>query len=525
MAKHAKTVVATTFAKNLARHTTKRRAVFENLHLSVTSTRRTLFFCAMAARQCDQKTQDRDHGAALWLRLGRAGIFVCFAAYSFFVPFVASAQSGRIAEILIHGNHTTPDTDILAIAALQIGEAATTAGLAAAEQRLRDSGRFEAVEVRRRFESVSNPDDILVVLLVDERPGVAPGDLRPGVLRRLGAASMWLPILNRHDGYAITYGARLTLIETLGPRTRLSAPLTWGGERRAAVEVERTFVPGSLLTALRGRASVHRSVNPHFALPDSRRELRLQADRAITPWLRTTAETRVTRVAFAARDGRTALPLAAADLHRAAAVHLVLDTRVDPSFPRNAVHTVVGWEWIGFRTPAAFALRAPASLAEACPATCGERRREGPRLPQSAGRLHADLHGYVGIGGAAVLALRGRATRANAPLPLSEWALLGGSESLRGYRAGYRGGDSMAALSAEVRVPLTSPLSTGRFGVRAFVDADTTWNAEARLADQRFDRGIGGGLYLAAAPVTASVDLAWPERGKPRVHVGVGLGF
>ena len=103
--------------------------------------------------------------------------------------------------------------------------------------------------------------------------------------------------------------------------------------------------------------------------------------------------------------------------------------------------------------------------------------------------------------------------------------LLGGSATLRGYRAGHRTGDGLVLLSAEVRVPLTSPLNFGRFGVKGFVDAGTTWDAGERLGDQRFDRGIGGGVYFGATAVTANVDVAWPETGKPRVHVALGVSF
>jgi len=121
--------------------------------------------------------------------------------------------------------------------------------------------------------------------------------------------------------------------------------------------------------------------------------------------------------------------------------------------------------------------------------------------------------------------VRGQAVHAGSPLPGFEKALLGGADSVRGYRAGHRAGDRVAAFSAEVRLPLTSPRSVGRFGVKAFADLGAAWAANERVSDQRFDRGIGGGVYVGATAVTANVDLAWPERGKPRVHVGMGLTF
>jgi hypothetical protein len=76
-----------------------------------------------------------------------------------------------------------------------------------------------------------------------------------------------------------------------------------------------------------------------------------------------------------------------------------------------------------------------------------------------------------------------------------------------------------------VRLPLNSPLSFGRIGVKGFVDAGTTWPSGARLADQRFERGIGGGVFLGAALVMLDLDVAWPEDGKPRVHFGMGVSF
>jgi len=165
-----------------------------------------------------------------------------------------------------------------------------------------------------------------------------------------------------------------------------------------------------------------------------------------------------------------------------------------PSFPRNAVHTRLGWEHMDFDAA-------------------------------SADRWYGDLRGYVGVGGSRVLALRGQFSHADGSLPPSEQALLGGGDSLRGYRTGYRAGDSMAAASAEVRVPLSSPLNFARLGVKGFIDAGTVWPSGARLTDQKFDRGIGGGVYAGVAVFMIDVDVAWPESGGPRAHVGMGVTF
>jgi outer membrane protein assembly factor BamA len=256
------------------------------------------------------------------------------------------------------------------------------------------------------------------------------------------------------------------------------------------VELERTFDRGPF-TTVRGSGSVFRTVNPHFNQSDMRQQIALQADRAITSWLRTGADGRVAHVDFGGES----------DHHTGVGGHVVFDTRQDPSFPRNAVNTTVSWERLGFR------------------------RRQGLRLRTRGDVLTTDVRGYVGIGGSAVLALRVLASHANAALPASEQRLLGGTDTLRGYRAGHRAGDNLAALSAEVRLPLTSPLNYGRFGVKTFVDAGTAWNRGERLDDQRFDRGIGGGVYFGATAFTGNVDLAWPREGKPRVHASLGISF
>jgi hypothetical protein len=398
------------------------------------------------------------------------------------VPAAAQTEE-RIADVRVHGNHTTPDADVLAISGLAAGDPATAERLQQAEARLRASRRFEGVEVRRRFASIADPTAILVVIVVNEHPGAGTGTPIPGPLRRLRLATMWVPILGYADGYGFTYGLRFAFIDPFGPRTRISVPLTWGGERRAGVETERTFERGPLTSAT-GSVSVYRHVNPHYDVPDLRLEARGRVERVLTPWLRAGAGARTARVEFAGAEAR----------HTAAGADVELDTRLDPSFPRNAVHALVGWEHLSF---------------------------DGG----SAGRLLGDLRGYAAVHGPTVLALRAQFAHARDALPRSEQPLLGGSGSLRGYRIGHRAGDSMAAVSAELRVPLTSPLTLVRIGAKAFVDAGTTWSSSERLADRAFDRGIGGGVYAGVAAAVLNVDVAWAESGKARGHVGFGVTF
>jgi outer membrane protein assembly factor BamA len=405
----------------------------------------------------------------------------------------AAAQE-RIVEIRVHGNHTTPEADILTIAGLSTGGSPTEDALTAAQRRLRDSGRFEGAEVLKRYRSIANADEVLVMIVVDELASVSETDLTPGPLRRLRAAGMWMPILSHADGYGFTYGAQTAFVNPLGRNTRLSIPLTWGGERRAAAELERTFDSGPI-DVVRGTFSVNRRVNPFYLASDRRFETKVRGERAVTDWLRAGAGARITDNSFGAIEDRT----------RAVGADVKLDTRRDPSFPRNAVFVEAGMERLAFDPDA------PRPL----PVTWASR----------AVRSTIDARGYVGVGGSAVLAVRGSATLADDRLPLFEHALLGGSDSVRGYRTGHRAGDNAASASIELRYPLTSPINRGRFGVKAFVDGGTAWAHGERMRDQEFDRGVGGGVFFGIGPLTLDLDVAKPRTGNPRAHFGMGLTF
>ncbi len=106
---------------------------------------------------------------------------------------------------------------------------------------------------------------------------------------------------------------------------------------------------------------------------------------------------------------------------------VVVDTRRDPAFPRNAVYAAVGVQRLWF---------------DSSPDTV---------------RLTADGRGFVGLFGQTVLALRAQHVRAADPLPVFEQVLLGGDATLRGFELGYRSGDRLLAGSAEIRIPLSTP--------------------------------------------------------------------
>ena len=74
-------------------------------------------------------------------------------------PPLQSAQTspGVVGEVRVHGNHTTPNADVLAIVGEVVGKPATDALIAEVTSRLEKSGRFEGVEVRKRFRSIEDP--------------------------------------------------------------------------------------------------------------------------------------------------------------------------------------------------------------------------------------------------------------------------------------------------------------------------------------------------------------------------------
>jgi outer membrane protein assembly factor BamA len=393
-------------------------------------------------------------------------------------------EAETIAEIRVHGNHTTPNADIIVLSGLSTGAPASDANLREAEERLRASRRFEAVEIRRRYRSIDNPSEILIVILVDELPAISSDDLTPGPFKRLRAAGQWLPIFSYEDGYGLTYGARVAIADVVGDRSRVSVPLSWGGERHAGVEVGRRFDRGPLSSA-RGGLSVYRRVNPHFDTPDLRQEASVGVERSLTPWLRAGVDARIAEVEFGPDYDA---------LHTAAGLYVSVDTRIDPSFPRNAIQARAGWEHLDFESG-------------------------------NAGRWFTDTTGYIGLIGSTVLALRAQSSMGSDALPSPELALVGGGDSLRGYPAGHRAGDNLAAFSAELRVPINSALSFGRFGVKAFIDTGTTWASGEQFSTQQFDRGIGGGVYFGIALFVLDLDVAWPREGDPRVHFGMGVSF
>jgi outer membrane protein assembly factor BamA len=410
-------------------------------------------------------------------------------------PAAGSAQPVEIVSaVRVHGNHTTPDADVLAIAGTVIGQPASDTLLSGVQRRLDESRRFARVDVRKRYVSIADPGRVLIVIVVHEKAGVAEDDLVPGPWKRVTASGMWLPMLAYQEGYGFTYGARLGFADGLGSRSRISVPLTWGGERQARVEVEKGF-EGLIVGRLTGGGGISRRENPFYEIGDTRSGVWARVESAPATWLRTGAGARLADVSFGDLDDRLS----------AFGVDATFDTRIDPACPRNAVYAVAGFERLTFD-----------AAATAVAATGGGRT--------SAGRFSFDGRAYVGLVRQVVLAVRGQAVTTTAPVPPYERQLLGGIPSLRGVDVGSRAGDNLAALTGELLVPLTSPMQIGRLGVKLFADAGAVYPHGASMADQRLSLGYGAGVFLNATVFSLALDVGFPrDGGGANAHVQFGV--
>ena len=256
-----------------------------------------------------------------------------------------------VAEVRVHGNHTTPDDEILKLAGISLGQPLEANALDAIAQRLEKTGRFEGVEVRKRYRSLTDTSSVVLVLIIDERPN--PGELPvPAVLRPMQALRdrlMFLPIITYADGYGFTYGGRATFANALGGRSRVSVPLTWGANRRAAVEGERLFKHGPV-SRVEGALSFGQRENPYYDVDDRRAEAWVRAERRLPGNLRVGGRFGWTDVTFgeSVPPDVLAIGLDPYDRFTSYGADLTFDTRTDPTFPRNAIVARASWEALRF---------------------------------------------------------------------------------------------------------------------------------------------------------------------------------
>jgi hypothetical protein len=398
-----------------------------------------------------------------------------------------------VSDIRVHGNAWLRDDEVVRLAGVAVGQTLASDSLQQIQQRLERSGYFETVEILKRYRSLEVGGPVSLVLVVHERPGQTSETAGAGPSaspwKRLKSQLMFLPIVDYHDGYGLTYGGRVSTVDLFGAGERVSTPFTWGGTRRAAVEVERTFKRGPL-TRVQTTFGIAQRENPRFEIDDRRVSWTARAERSVAGIVRAGVDASRSRVDFATLDDR--LWTIGADV--------ALDTRGDPAFPRNAV--LVGTSWTALHVS------------------------PGGGVSERINRYTTDARGYLGVIRQVVLAGRVQYSTADRTLPPYERLLLGGGSNLRGFPAGTYDGDRLLATSAELRVPITSVLNGAKLGVLAFVDAGKTFDVGERAADAVWHRGAGGGVFLIATIVRLNLDVAHGLKdGKTRVHLGMGFTF
>src|SRR5437764_12340110 len=80
------------------------------------------------------------------------------------------AQTEIISDIRVHGNAASTDEGVIRLANVRVGAAFDAETPRQIEERLTASRRFDHVEVLKRFASIADPTQILLVIVVDEGP-------------------------------------------------------------------------------------------------------------------------------------------------------------------------------------------------------------------------------------------------------------------------------------------------------------------------------------------------------------------
>jgi outer membrane protein assembly factor BamA len=399
-----------------------------------------------------------------------------------------------IADIRVHGNHVTPDAEVIRLSGLTKGAPVTADTVAHAEKLLKSSGKFDDAQALKRFASIEDPTQILIMLVVNEGPVQieipdmpdASGVFKPRITKRgFGKNLMYMPILDGEDGYAVRFGMRVAYVPSARSQTRISFPFTWGGERRAGAEWEKGFTHGRLQFG----GALTSSKHPFYNETDARRQAWARAEiSGMRMHVGSTAS--VQRVNFGG----------AIDSLKTIGVDATIDTRLDPLLPRNAVLITASAEQVRV-TPDGGAARDPFV------------------------RTKVDGSAYLGLFRQVVLVARAVREDASRTEPLYFKSMLGGMSNLRGFETASFAGDTLVAGTLELRSPITSPIDVGKVGLRVFADAGTVYNKGQRYEDQTLKQGYGAGIFFTAAVFQLNLDVAHGKGAGTRVHVSGGFSF
>jgi outer membrane protein assembly factor BamA len=398
--------------------------------------------------------------------------------FAFPAPVLGQTAPEVVTAVRIQGNQIASDAEVISLAGVTIGAPVTPSLFADITKRLVESKKFDTVQVLKRFASISDPTQIVVLILVDEGPMYlqVPKDAGApvkAVKRGFADNFMWIPIVIGEDGYALSGGARVALVNFAGSRNRLSFPMTYGGFKQASAEFDRTFVKGPL-TRIKIGTGVTSSQNPAFEINDDRVNAGIGVERAFGHvllgvfggWQRVSFDTD--------RD----------DL-RTVRGSISYDTRIDPTFPRNAAYLTASVEHVAFAAGAS-----------------------DPAVSGPITRTRLEGQGYFGFVGQTVIMIRALRENANRLQPRYLESILGGWTTLRGFPAGTYTGDTLLSGSIELRMPFSSPQAFIKWGLNGFVDNGTIYRADQKFSGAAFHTGAGGGVWFAAARIQLSVAVA-----------------
>jgi outer membrane protein assembly factor BamA len=262
-----------------------------------------------------------------------------------------------------------------------------------------------------------------------------------------------------------------------------------GGDKRASAEFQKEFAP-RFAPQLKAGALVQRRTHPFFEEHADRKRVWGRAEWQLVKPLRAGSTLAWQKSSLLNRHDTT----------RSIGGDLILDTRLDPVMPRNAVYARAAVERLALLGDRAIGDRAIV-------------------------KTELEGNGYIGLFRGNVLAVRALREDMNHVAPLYFKSILGGSSNLRGFRAGYGVGDTLVAGSVELRMPLTSPLNIARFGASVFVDAATAYDKGQKFRDQDLRKGVGAGFWASAALFRLSLMVAHGIGEGNRVHFGAGLTF
>ena len=399
----------------------------------------------------------------------------------------APSPPSVISEIRVQGNATITDETVVELAGVSVGTPLTPDTIAQVTKRLRDSGRFDVVDVRKRYRTLEM-DQVALLIIVHEHPGTSPSGQPPSTLHRLKNHLMYFPILSYEEGYGWTYGVQTSVVGVLGRRERLSVPLSWGATRRAALDVEKPFTNGPL-SRVEGSFGISQTENPFFLADDRRTAFDVRAERRLFSRITLGADTGRDQVRFAPED-QLAAPVVR-DGFWTTGADATFDTRIDPAFPVDAVLASVRVERLG-----------------------------AGRRAQAVDRTKFSVAGYKRVFREIVFAAHTEYDSASGPLPAYEEWLLGGS-SLRGTRAGTFAGDKRLLWGGEFRVPFSSPLSDlGRTGFNVFLDGGSVAPFGQSIGHAATERGAGAGVFIIATVVRLNFEVAHSLD-----HRGTGFRF